>query len=231
MSLRLAALATLTFTLTACPPTHIGPYTPRHRSYSSGAYAQRDPESRPSSGSLFSDSVPGYLEDTRAVRVGDVVVIHIDESADARGTATTNLGHQSSTSLGGDAFGLLAGMRRMYPDMDPARLLSFASTSAFQGQGNTTRAGVLTGSIAVRLTRELPNGDVFVEGTKVILINNEEYHLYISGVCRRSDIQQDNSIGSSRIADAEIEFTGRGDIAEQNRRGLLQHALDVVNPL
>ena len=221
----------LMLALAGCGPPHISPTAPRQRNYTPGAYAQKDPSAKPAPGSLFSDAAGGYLEDTRAVRVGDVVVIVISESADAQGNATTKLSRDSSTSLGMDTlFGAMAALKKAHPDVDPAKLLSFASQSGFTGDGNTQRAGTLNANIAVRITRALPNGDLFVEGTKVILINNEEYHLYVSGVVRRADIGQDNSVSSSRIADAQFEFTGRGDVADQNRKGWFSRGVDAVNP-
>jgi flagellar L-ring protein precursor FlgH len=78
--------------------------------------------------------------------------------------------------------------------------------------------------------QQMPNGDLFVEGTKVVMINHEEIHLYISGLIRRADIAPDNSVASSRIADAQVEFTGRGDVADQVDRGWLTKILDWVNP-
>ena len=77
----IAVVATLAF-CAACGPAHVAPFTPRERAYKPGAYAQTGAKS--AAGSLFSDVLGGYLEDTRAVRVGDSVVIRIDESADAR---------------------------------------------------------------------------------------------------------------------------------------------------
>jgi flagellar L-ring protein precursor FlgH len=62
------------------------------------------------------------------------------------------------------------------------------------------------------------------------MINHEEYHLYISGVLRPSDIAPDNSVDSSLIADARVEFTGRGDIDDQVNRGWLTKVLDFINP-
>jgi flagellar L-ring protein precursor FlgH len=62
------------------------------------------------------------------------------------------------------------------------------------------------------------------------MINHEEYHLYISGVIRTTDIAPDNSVASSLIADARVEFTGRGDINDQVERGWLTKVLDAVNP-
>jgi flagellar L-ring protein precursor FlgH len=82
----------------------------------------------------------------------------------------------------------------------------------------------------VKVREAMPNGDLFIEGTKVVMINNEEYHLYISGLIRPADVGPDNAVASSRVADAQIEFTGRGDIADQVNRGWLTKLLDWLNP-
>lgn len=229
---RLLALLLLAATATpACGPRHVAPFTPRKRVYEPGQYAQQDPAARPSNGSLYSDAVAGYLEDTRAVRVGDFVVIRIDESADAQGASTTSLNRDSSGDSGVTALlGVVPALKRAYPTMDPEKLLEFASKSSFKGDGTTARKGQLTANIAVRVERRMPNGDLFLEGTKVVLINNEEYHLYISGLVRPADIAADNSVASSRLADAQVEFTGRGDLADQNRKGFFARMLDSLNP-
>lgn len=113
---------------------------------------------------------------------------------------------------------------RIRPETNRYRLeVDFSGTT-------TQRNGELTGSIAVRVSKEMPNGDLFLEGTKVVVIDNEEYHLYISGLVRRVDIGQDDTIASSRIADAQIEFTGRGDIRNQQRKGWLSKLVETINP-
>jgi flagellar L-ring protein FlgH len=214
-----------------CTPTHIAAFAPRSRAYDVGEYAQTQQQARPSTGSIYSEAVAGYLEDTRAVRVGDIVHVTIDEHADAKGGAKTALSHESSRedSIKG-FFGLLPALQKAVPELDPDQLISFLSKSTFEGDGQTSRAGELKGSIAVRVKRELPNGDLYIEGTKVVMINNEEYHLYISGVIRPSDIEMDNSVQSTRLADAEVEFTGRGDIATTVNRGWITRLLDWLNP-
>jgi flagellar L-ring protein precursor FlgH len=121
-------------------------------------------------------------------------------------------------------------LKKSYPNVDPADLLKMASSYEFNGDGQTKRAGKLKGSIAVRVKQTLPNGDLFVEGTKVVMINHEEYHLYISGVVRPADIEGDNSVSSSLVADARVEFTGRGDINDQVERGWLNKILDFISP-
>lgn len=215
----------------ACGPRHVQPFTPRHRLYKPGDYAQETAAGRPAMGSLFSEAHGGYLEDTRAHRVGDALVIRISESADAQGTSSTNLKREGDSTTGVSSFlGLVPALKRAYPGMDMEKLMAFATKNAFAGEGDTTRKGQLTGNIAVRVAREMPNGDLYLEGTKVVLINNEEYHLYVSGLVRPTDINPDNSVASTRVADAQIEFTGRGDIADQQRKGWLARLIDSANP-
>ncbi|HET9958837.1 MAG TPA: flagellar basal body L-ring protein FlgH [Polyangiaceae bacterium] len=217
--------------LMACGPAHIAPFTPKQRKYEPGAYAATQKGSQPATGSIYSEAQPGFLEDTRALRVGDTVLVRINEHADAQGNATTNLNKESNREVGAEAMlGLVPAIRKSYPDIDPSKLLSLASSFDFKGQGSTQRAGTLTAAIGVHVKQELPNGDLFVEGTKVVMINHEEYHLYISGVLRPADIEQDNSVDSTLIADARVEFTGRGDIDDQVNRGWLTKLLDFVNP-
>jgi flagellar L-ring protein FlgH len=231
VSQRLLTLCVTAAMMNACAPKHIGPFTPRDRSYSVGAYAQTQEQARPSNGSIYSEAIAGYLEDTRAVRVGDIVHVSIEEHADAKGGASTALQHESSRedSISG-MMGLMPALQKAVPSLNPEQLLAFLSKSNFMGDGQTSRAGNLKGTLAVRVKKEMPNGDLYIEGTKVVMINNEEYHLYISGVIRPSDIEMDNSVLSTRIADAEVEFTGRGDIATTVNRGWLTTLIDWLNP-
>jgi flagellar L-ring protein FlgH len=217
--------------LAACGPTHIAPFVPRERKYESGDYAADQDLARPSRGSIYTEGMAGYLEDTRAVRVGDIVMVRIDEQANAKGGANTDLSRKSNRSMGMNALlGLVPAIRSAHPDIDPEQLVSMMSDMSFQGDGQTSRDGVLKGVIAVRVKRLLPNEDLFIEGTKVVMINNEEYHLYISGLIRTADIEDDNSVPSWRLADAQVEFTGRGDIASSVDRGWFAKVLDAINP-
>lgn len=215
----------------ACGPAHIAPFTPRERKFKAGEYAATQKGSRPATGSIYSEAQPGFLEDTRALRVGDIVLIRINEHADAQGGATTNLQKGSSRDMGVDSLlGLVPAIKAAYPDIDPGKLLSLTSQFDFKGEGTTQRAGTLNALLGVHVKQELPNGDLYIEGTKVVMINHEEYHLYISGVIRPSDIDPDNKVDSSLIADARVEFTGRGDINDQVERGWLTKVLDFINP-
>jgi flagellar L-ring protein precursor FlgH len=226
----LAALLAVS-ALAGCGPNHISPFTARERKYKAGEYAATQAQNKPATGSIYSEAQTGYLEDTRALRVGDVVLVRISEKADAEGGATTNLSKETNRSAGVDALmGLVPAIQKAYPNIDPKALIAMASSYDFAGEGKTQRAGSLNAMIGVKVKQEMPNGDLFVEGTKVVMINYEEQHLYISGVIRSSDIAPDNSVDSRLIADARVEFTGRGDIDDQVERGWLTKFLDAVNP-
>lgn len=214
--------------LIGCGPAHIKSFDPQEREYKEGTYAATQEDAKPATGSIYSDAQAGYLEDARAMRAGDVVLIRIHEEADARGAASTDLNKESSRSGGLVALLELLPQIRNDPNVNLEEILS--SMQDFQGKGSTQRAGKLNAKIGVRVKQELPNGDLFVEGTKVVMINHEEYHLYISGVLRPSDIQPDNSVDSALMADARVEFTGRGDINDHVERGWFTKFLDAINP-
>ncbi|MDH5492052.1 MAG: flagellar basal body L-ring protein FlgH [Myxococcales bacterium] len=215
--------------LLACGAQHISPHTPRERVYALGEYEEAP--SALSEGSLWQTSSRGLFADFRASRVGDIVTVRIDESANASGDANTDMDRQAEMDLGlPRLFGFMSSLATANPDLDPSALLEMMSNSSFSGDGETARSSRARGTVAVRVKRQLPNGDLYVEGTKVILINDEELHVYISGVIRPEDIEQDNSVRSSLVADAQIEFTGRGTLTDNQRQGWLSQLLSKVRP-
>ncbi len=210
------AAAALAILATACT-THVAPYKPKRRSFDAGDYEASQPVG--SGGSLYAGS-GGLFEDDIARRLGDILVIRIDENEVASRSATTKLDKKDEANYGVPAVvGVLAALQTKYPDVDPSALFSTESKMSFAGAGATERKGKLNATLPVRVKRRLPNGDLYVEGTKVVMVGAEEHHIYLSGIVRRRDIAEDNSVPSSRVADAEIEYTGRGDITDQQRRG------------
>jgi len=221
--------ASLSGIAVGCGVHHIEPHAPRERAYEAGEY--EDAPEAVSEGSLWLESSRGLFADFRASRVGDLVTIDIDESARASGDANTALEREAEHSFGLPSFfGLTAALQRAHPDLDPSQLFSVMSEYGFAGDGETTRGSRVNARIAVRVKNRLPNGDLFVEGTKVILINDEELHVYVSGVVRPQDIEQDNSVRSSLVADAQIELTGRGALTDNQRQGWLSRLISKVRP-
>jgi flagellar L-ring protein FlgH len=210
---RALALGLLASTV-ACT-THIAPYRPRERRFHPDQYPVATASD---DGSLYHGG--GLFEDVIARHKGDILHVRIDERDTASRAASTKLGKKDGATYGVPAaVGLVAALAARYPDVDPAKLFSTESEMSFAGSGAIERKGQLTATLPVRVKEELGNGDLYVEGTKVVMVGNEEHHLYVSGIVRVRDIAEDGSIPSSRIADAEIEYTGRGDVSEQQRRG------------
>jgi flagellar L-ring protein precursor FlgH len=215
--------------LTSCAAQQIRPHNARERQYDIGEY-----EASPapvSDGSLWTNASSGLFADFRARSVGDIVTIRIDETARASGDASTDTEREQSMSMGmPNFFGFTAALQAAHPDIDTSNLMELMSEHNFSAQGETSRGSRVRGTLAVRVRRELPNHDLYIEGTKVILVNDEELHIYISGVIRPEDIEQDNSVRSSLVADAQIQFSGRGSLSENNERGWLARLLSRVRP-
>ena len=224
---RLAPLAAAVALAAGCA-SHIAPYHAKHRALDAGEFGTR---SRPANGSLYAEGAPGLFEDHNASRIGDILVIKIDEKDVASHQADTQLNKSDATTYGMPAaVGLVAAIVAKYPDVDPAKLLATTSEQKFSGNGAVKREGTVTATLPVRVIQILPSGDLFVEGTTVVMVGEEEHHIYVSGLVRRVDIADDDTVSSSRIADAEIEYTGRGDVSDTQRRGWLSRILSTLWP-
>jgi flagellar L-ring protein precursor FlgH len=214
--------------LTGCGAAHIGEYVPKRREYKLPSEARND-ETPMSPGSLWHDGRPASLlfTDARALRTNDLVVIKVEEVADAHRSADTDLNRDSQAQAQISAFlGVLAKLK-----VSPADLaLAGGSKTTFKGEGKTGRSEYLTATVPALVTKVLTNGNLFIEGHRVILVNSEEQHFYISGVVRPIDIDQENSIKSSMVADAQIEFVGRGVLTDNQRQGWLSRFLGWLWP-
>ncbi|MEZ4461626.1 MAG: flagellar basal body L-ring protein FlgH [bacterium] len=213
-------MATAMFSM-GCASDHIAEYKPKVRDYQFPVEAT-EMDNSTTEGSIWGGSEQGnYLyTDQRAIRPGDILTVRVEEFANAE--RATNTSNNRVTEMNADiaAFiGLMAKVKELDPDIEPSKLISASSETRFDQAGETGRSEKLTATVPVIVKKALPNGNVFVEGHRVILVNEEEHHFYISGVARPFDVDENNTIASSRLADAEIEFTGRGSISAGQKPG------------
>lgn len=223
------ALLSLALALAACEPAHVAAYTPKRRVYEPTSGAASVDAGTP--GSLFRTGGPGasLFTDARAFRIEDLVVVRIEENADAERRAETETSRESESEANISAFlGQLAKINKVDPDF--AAELAGRSSSAFSGKGSTGRTERFTATVPAVVRQVLPNGNLFIEGHRVVLVNDEEQHFYISGVVRPIDIDEANSVKSSMVADAEIEFTGRGVLTAAQQQGILSRYLGWIWP-
>jgi flagellar L-ring protein precursor FlgH len=207
----------------ACGGPIGAPREPREREYVYPV-ALDDRVAARTTGSLWSDGAEfNFLfSDQRAFRTGDLVTIRVEEFATAQRGARTSLERTSQLNAEIQSFlGLIERLREMDIGLDGNSLLGATTAMGFSGSGETGRTERLEATVQAIVRERLPNGLLFVEGRRIIVVNNEEQYLYISGVVRPIDIDDNNVVSSSRLADADIEFTGRGDLTDQQRRGWL----------
>ncbi len=211
---------------------HIAPYSPKTRAYSLPPMPNQD-SSMTQDGSLWAASqASNYLfSDQRALLVNDIVTVRIREVSSAFSDASTKLGKESDVDVGISAImGFLAALQQANPNFDRTSIVGAGTKNDFEGTGVTSRRGDIKAVVPAVVRKVLSNGNLFVEGHRAILVNDEEYHFYISGVVRPIDIDDSNSIDSSKIADAEIEFTGRGTISEKQTPGWFSRLMDWTWP-
>jgi flagellar L-ring protein precursor FlgH len=158
---------------------------------------------------LFTPGNWGALASDRlASRVGDTLTVVIDETSTASDSATNGTSKNSTFS------GLLGGGATSYSGQ-------LQLNSGFNGTGQTQRAHKMVAQISVVVDRVLPNGDLHVTGTQVMHINGERTNIRVNGRVRLADIASDNTVLSTRLADATIDYDGAGFIDRNDRPGLL----------
>ena len=217
----LAAL--LALALTACGgAAHVAPYVPKTRPVPVSEAVPPGAEAG-TQGSLFREglSASNLYTDARALRENDLVVVKVEEIADAKRSADTDITRSSHTNAALTA--LLKATQMSYG-------LNGGVDTTFKGSGSTARTEQLTATVPCVVKKVLPNGNLYIEGHRVVLVNAEEQHFYLSGVVRPIDIDQENSVKSTAIADAEIEFTGRGVMTDNQRQGILSQFFSWIWP-
>lgn len=211
---------------TGCGPAHISNYQPKERKPPPMA---EPPTAGPgaSTGSLFEPGVvgAGLFLDARAYRVNDIVVVRVQEVADAERSAATDTSHNSWVGAGLTGLPILGPLLQPLLPAVPLPAVDIEAGmkagNTFEGRGQTGRTERLVATVSTVVKNVLPNGNLFVEGHRVILVNHEEQHLYVSGIVRPIDIDDENAIDSSRIAEAHIEFVGQGVVSDAESPGFL----------
>jgi flagellar L-ring protein precursor FlgH len=157
------------------------------------------------------------FENPIARHIGDVVTIVLSEATAAQKSATTSTSKATTDTMPGvSLFGSPV-------TIHGASVLSGSvnDASKFDGAGNSAQSNSLTGFITATVAKVLPNGNLYVKGEKKIWINQGQENVMLSGVIRAIDVAPDNSVPSSRVANARITYGGKGAIADANAAGWL----------
>ncbi len=158
----------------------------------------------------------------RASQVGDIVTIVLVERTSASKSSTAATDHSGSIGLTPPTTGPLS----FFKPSD----VNASGTQSFKGKGETAQSNTLSGEVSVTIAAIYPNGTMLVRGEKQLTLNRGDEHIQISGIVRGSDIDPENRVLSTRVANARIFYTGKGEIARASRQGWLQRFFSRVSP-
>jgi flagellar L-ring protein FlgH len=180
-------------------------------------------------GSLWEDNSRAFMfEDLRARRVGDIVVVQIVEQHRGSKKANTTADREANLSAGvsGGLFGIntLAEKFAQYFDVNAE------TSNDFEGEGSTSREDSLTGTIAARVVEVFPNGDLRIQGKRQVKVNSETQTMTIKGIVRRIDLDTENAVLSSAVANAEITYTGLGVVDDVQTPGWATRIFNWLTP-
>ncbi len=186
----------------------------------------------PSEGSLWTEASPTLFSDIKARQVGDTVIVDIVENTSSSLDATTETGKDTSMDAGvSEFFGAMTKLLRHHPDLDSTgKLIGASVANSFKGDGKSNRKGQVTATIAARVLEVFPNRNIAIWGRREMKVNNETQYITVSGIIRQGDIDSMNHVASTYLADARIEYSGKGVIADKQKVGWLTRIFDHVWP-
>jgi flagellar L-ring protein precursor FlgH len=190
----------------------------------------QNPNTQPASrGSLWpADDQVFFYADKKALRVGDIITVRIVESAEASNTADTDLSRSSSANASLSTFFGKKKFLNLFKLGED--LLTTSSENNHTGAGSTTRSGQLTATMTAVVREVLPNGNLVIQGTRELLVNHEQQFITLTGIVRPLDVNRDNVVLSSQLADANITIGGLGVVADKQRSGWGTWIFDFVWP-
>lgn len=179
--------------------------------------------------SLFDARRVSMFQDNRAKSVGDILTIIVVEN-----TSATNKG----SSKFDKTIGMSGGVRvegvfdylfpNFFQPFEPLKSLEVDPSEQFDGSGETKSDNKFSTRMTATVIEVLPNGNLVVEGSRSIKVNEEDQELVLRGVIRPIDVTPANTILSSNIADAEIFYKGKGPIGRRNKPGILSQIFNWV---
>ena len=184
---------------------------------------------RPAEGSLWTAGNRFLFDDTKAAYVGDTVVVEIIENASSNMEVNSEAGRKSSMQVGTPTMNLF-GYGTSLGGPAGGNLINTNFTNSFEGEAESDRKGQVTASIAARVTEVLPNGNLSIFGRRAMKVDQEVQYIVVSGVIRPDDIDSDNRVKSTALADARIEYFGKGVLADKQKPGWGTRLVDKVWP-
>lgn len=180
------------------------------------------PPVAPSNGAIFQGSYVALTSGGRAGQVGDILTIQLVERTIAAKSNSAGTNREGNIGLTPPTTGPLS----LFNPSDVA----MGGGQQFKGKGDATQSNTLSGEVSVTIAAVYPNGTMLVKGEKLLTLNRGDERVQISGIVRAIDISPDNRILSTRVANAHIRYTGKGEIARASQQGWLQKFFSIISP-
>jgi flagellar L-ring protein FlgH len=177
-------------------------------------------------GSIYNPGYAGHplFEDQRPRNVGDILTIAIQENVNATKSSGASANRNGTTSFSA------TGPSHVLPGLFSRLNGSGNGTNTFQGTGGANASNTFSGTITVTVTNVLPNGNLVVSGEKEMLINQGNEFVRFSGVVNPNTVTAQNTVFSTQVADAKIEYSSKGYINEAETMGWLQRFFLNISP-
>ncbi|MDP4024560.1 flagellar basal body L-ring protein FlgH [Methylobacterium sp. NEAU 140] len=181
--------------------------------------------------SLWRTGSRAFFKDQRAAKLGDLLTVKVNVTDQANLANETKRSRAATESFGlPNALGLENNVIGKTFGVGGSALLNLTSDTSNEGAGSIKRAESVNTNVAAVVTQVLPNGNLVVEGKQEIRINFEVRELVVAGVVRPEDIESDNTIASTKIAQARIAYGGRGQITDVQQPRYGQQIVDILLP-
>ncbi len=208
-------------------PTAKPGYTPVSMPMPAPEYVERQANSLWGGGSRKT-----FFKDQRAKDIGDILTVTINIADEAKMKNETTRDRTANENSGlTNALGFESYLGKVLPGpVNPASLLAGSTTSKHEGTGEIKRNEDIKLKVAAIVAQVLPNGNMVINGHQEIRVNYENRVLAISGVIRPEDIAIDNTISYDKIAEARVDYGGRGQITDVQQPRYGQQVFDILTP-
>jgi flagellar L-ring protein precursor FlgH len=183
-------------------------------------------------GALWRPGSKTFFRDPRARGIGDLLTVSVNLKEEAQFANQTKLNRKTANEVGLERmFGLGSLISRAIPGLAGTEpQFGVSSLGSTTGQGDIRRSENIVMNIAATVVQVLPNKNLEIAGSQEIRLNNELRQLQIRGIVRPEDIRSDNTIVSEKIADARIQYGGRGVSSTLQRPTWGQDVLTRLSP-
>ncbi|HRE07249.1 MAG TPA: flagellar basal body L-ring protein FlgH [Opitutaceae bacterium] len=180
-------------------------------------------------------TAPGSAErsmyaDRKASRIGDILTVVVQETAATQSSQTKKTNSAANVDAGVEQFLFPVDVSRLGTHKGALPSIKLGGSNDFNGGGEVNNTQSLNARAAVLVTDVLPNGNLVIEGVRRVVSSGETQHVILHGLVRADDVSSVNTVFSSNIADARVEFINEGSLTDAQKKGWLTKLYEKLRP-